>query len=238
MVDYVFDGEEMMMTDGHPPHEEISPDRRAADRQISVLINAAILHQGHDALCRIRNLSSGGVMIECNLPLAVDDLVSLRLKSGHEVGGLVRWVSEGKAGIAFNDPASAMLVGGAVAVPETMPPSPIGYPLFRRNALVKLCVGHRREQVVMAMISPTGIIVESGMDWGAERLFTVCIDDLGDHVARKSDAVSDDEEGAMALVFVQPLHYRAFNDWLASVPSAEASVAEVVDGAMENRHWV
>lgn len=226
------------MTDGHLPREGDFSDRRTADRQIFVLINAAIMHQGRDSLCRIRNLSSGGVMIECGLPLAVDDVVSLRLKSGHEIGGLVRWVSEGKAGVAFDDPASAMLVSGAVALPETMRPSPIGYPLFRRTALVKLCVGHRREPAVVAMISPTGIIVESGTDWGSEGLFTVCIDDLGDHVARRSDAGSDDEEGAMALIFVQPLHYRAFNEWLASVPSTGDPATEGADGTVESRHWV
>lgn len=220
------------MTDGHAQQQEHPLDRRTGDRQISVLINAGISHEGRDALCRIRNLSSGGVMIECVLPLAVDDVVSLHLRSGDEIGGLVRWVRDGKAGIAFDDPGSSALVSGT----KVAPGSGIGHPLFRRCAWAGLSAGHKRERVAVAMISPAGMIVETGRDWGQERLLTVSIDGLGEHVTRMGGIPPGGEEDRIALLFVQPLHYRAFNEWLMTTPSATEPSPE---GALvaERQHW-
>ena len=226
------------MTEGYLSQQGHFPDRRGADRQISVLINAGIVHQGSDSLCRIRNLSSGGVMIECNLPLSVDDRLSLHLRSGHELGGCVRWVNAGKAGIAFDEPDSAALVSGTRGVSETAPASPIGYPLFRRKAWGKLSAGHERdrEQVAVAMISPTGVVVETMRDWPRGHPFTIAIDGLGNHMARLGEAVPGDEGDMLALIFAQPLHYRSFSDWLAVTSPVEEALPFVAELA-GNPHW-
>ncbi len=225
------------MTEGHLPEQGQFPERRSADREISVLINAGIVHQGRDSLCRIRNLSGGGVMIECNLPLAVDDAVSLCLRSGHELGGRVRWVHEGRAGIAFDEPACAALVSGRPGLSiVARSAAPIGYPQFRRTAWVRLATAHQRERVVVGAISPTGIIVETARDWGREHLFTISIDGVGDYGARREAAAQCDED-MMVLLFVQPLHYRAFSEWLVATPSAEVPLPLIAarDG---HQHWV
>lgn len=221
------------MSEGHPSERGEFPDRRTADRQISVLINAGITHEGRDTLCRIRNLSPGGVMIECTLPLAVDDKILLHLRSGHDAEGLVRWVRDGKAGIAFDDPAASALVSGAVGGTGASF-SPIGYPLFRRDAWVGLSAGHRKERAAVAMISPTGILVETGRDWGRECLFTVTFDGLGDHLARTEGGIPDDD--MMALIFVRPLHYRLFDEWLTGTRSDDAPPPAMVRQS-EGLHW-
>lgn len=219
-----------MTTEDHLQHGQL-PDRRTGERQISVLINAGLSHQDRDALCRIRNLSSGGVMIECGLPLGVDDPVSLHLRSGDIVTGRVRWTRDGKAGIAFDDPASSALVTGTAARAA----SPIGHPLFRRSAWAGLSAGQKRERVAVKMISPTGIVVESGPDWGRESVFRVSIDELGEHMARLAGAGYRDDEDRLALIFMQPLHYRAFSEWLISTPAA-GTMPEAVAPA-ERPHW-
>lgn len=223
------------MIDSHPHQPGDASDRRTGDRQISVLINAGICHAGRDALCRIRNLSSGGVMIESSLPLAVDDSVSLRLRSGDEVGGLVRWVQDGRAGIAFDDPASSALVSGSAAGVQASNSSPIGYPLFQRSARAAITAGARKEQAPVVEISPAGVLIETIRDWAQERLFTVGIDGLGEHVARLGDSQPDDED-RMALIFVQPLHFRLFNDWLTSVPAYVDTLPEFA-AVPERPHW-
>lgn len=196
------------------------PERRSAERQVSVLINAGIVHEGRDALCRIRNLSAGGVMIECDLPLAVEDRVELKLRSGRTVEAVVRWTEEGKAGIAFQDADSAALVTERLAA-SALETSPIGYPLFEREGWAEIVADHKRVRTRIARISPTGISVSSDDRWGAERVFSVSIDGLGDHLTRRADNPADGAE-EMSLIFVQPLLYRALNDWLAATPRPNA----------------
>jgi len=215
-----------MTTDSQEAPNEVMSDRRSANRQISVLINAGIVHRGNDALCRIRNLSPGGVMIECPLPLAIDDEIELHLRSGRHVTGHVRWVEDGRAGIAFDDPASAELVG-ATQQPaakrisirrQAEEASPIGYPVFRRRCWAQLAAGNLRAQVPVAYISSTGLVVENIVEWGGERLFSVSIEGLGRYAARLCDGAATDHGETVGLLFVEPVLYRNFNDWLMATP--------------------
>ncbi len=215
-----------MTTEKEESPPEVMTDRRSGERQISVLINAGIIHQGNDALCRIRNLSPGGVMIECPLPLAVDDEIELHLRSGRHVTGRVRWVDDGRAGVAFDDPASAELVGATQqSVPkrvsirrQTEEASPIGYPYFRRQCWAQLSAGNLRAQVPVAYISSTGVVVENSVEWGGERLFSVSIEGLGRYAARLCDGAATENGDSVGLLFVEPVLYRTFNDWLMATP--------------------
>ena len=199
------------------------PERRGAERQISVLINAGIHHDGQDALCRIRNLSSGGVMIECGLPLKVDDRVQLQLRSGRRVDGCVRWLGDARAGIAFDDEDAAAVVTERLAS-SSLVNSAIGFPLFERDAWAELLADHVRLRTPVLRISPTGIVVSDNERWADERVFTVKVDGLGDHLARRADAAHGTAGDELSLVFVQPLHFRALNDWLASMPPPIAAL--------------
>lgn len=215
-----------MTTENQESPLAVTTDRRTGDRQISVLINAGIVHQGNDALCRIRNLSAGGVMLECPLPLVVNDEIELHLRSGRHVTGQVRWVDEGRAGVAFDDPASAELVG-ATQQPATKrisirrqveEASPIGYPYFRRQCWAQLSAGNLRAQVPVAYISSTGLIVENVVEWGGERLFSVSIEGLGRYAARLCAGAATEYGETVGLLFVEPVLYRSFNDWLMATP--------------------
>lgn len=193
-------------------------ERRSGDRQISVLINAGLEHKGVDALCRIRNLSSGGVMIETGLPLAAEDMVALHLRTGRLVRGTVRWVADGHAGIAFEPGCSADWITEKPG-PESFRTSPIGYPLFRREAKARVIVSAKQARAVIVAISPIGITVENERDWGSDPVFTVAVEGLGSHVARLSEHQDpDDFSGHMSLLFVQPLNFALFNDWLNATP--------------------
>lgn len=205
------------------PGEMLPTDeRRAAERQISVLINAGLLHSGRDALCRIRNLSTGGIMVETGLPLGVDDRVMLQLRSGRPVRGTVRWAEAGKAGIAFDDPRSAQWVTEK-PMDHHLRASPIGYPLFRREAWARVVVSTRQMRAKIVAISPVGVMVENDRDWGTEKVFTISILGLGEHLARLVEGHSaiDPDQGVMSFIFIQPLNYNALNEWLAETPRPE-----------------
>lgn len=235
------------MIEGQASPDDAATDRRRAGaRQISVLINAGISHADHDALCRIRNLSSGGVMIECPLALAVDDAVELQLRSGQRIGGTVRWVREGQAGIAFDDPASAALVSGAPSAGKRISirkqrdedVSPVGYPLFRRKCWAHLVAGHKRSRAPVLMISPTGLVVENLGDWAGERLFGIMIDGLGRLQGRISDGATIGDSETIALLFVEPVHYRTFNEWLLATPPDTDGALTDVEPSGAHSQWV
>tara|TARA_R110000782_G_scaffold78276_1_gene154863 strand:+ start:60196 stop:60852 length:657 start_codon:yes stop_codon:yes gene_type:complete len=193
------------------------PDRRSTERQISVLINAGIAYRDQDALCRIRNLSAGGVMIESPLDFAMDEPVLLQLRTGRTISGVVRWVSEGRAGIAFDDPQSAEWVTERLTA-QNLDSSAIGYPLFRREASAKLVVPHRHGRARIAAVSPIGVVLAEAREWSAEQVFTIAIEGLGDNLARVNDSRPNNDEDELNMLFLQPLNYRALNDWLHSQP--------------------
>lgn len=234
-----------MMTEGQEPPDDGLEDRRTGARQISVLINAGLSHDGDDALCRIRNLSSGGVMIESPLPLAANDPVELHLRSGRQVSGTVRWTQDGRAGIAFDDPASADLVSAPQqAVPrrisirrQTSEVSPIGYPVFRRRSWALLSAGKMRAQAPVVQISSTGLVVENIVSWNGERLFGVTIEGLGRYSARLADPSAVEHAETVALIFVEPLLYRAFNEWLMISPRLSDADPATLRPGTAPREW-
>lgn len=189
-------------------------ERRASQRHVSVLLHAGIAHEGRDGLCRVRNLSSGGVMLESNLLLSVDDPVLLQVKSGHRISGRVRWVRGDTAGIAFDDPAAAAYFTG---VPQKMASdivSPIGYPLFERHCPVRLESGRGHVKVPLLMVSPAGIIVAQPPSWPGEHLYAIYIEGMAMQKARVGERMMTSDGEVLALLFTQPLHYRLLNDWL------------------------
>ncbi|MPT49194.1 MAG: PilZ domain-containing protein [Sphingobium sp.] len=191
-------------------------ERRSGERQVSVLLHAGIAHGGKDGLCRIRNLSSGGVMLESNLPLMQDDDIRLQLRSGHQVRGRVRWVLGNRAGIAFHDPADALLFTGTPQKLMTDVVSPIGYPLFERHGPVRLDSGRGHATVPLLMVSPAGIIVADPPLWPGETVYTVHIRGLDTFKARVGEQMMMEEGEALSLLFVEPPHHKALNDWLTS----------------------
>ena len=192
-------------------------ERRIGERQVSVLINAGIAHESNDALCRIRNLSSGGAMIECGLPLAMDDRVDLQLRSGRMIEAVVRWVKDGQAGLSFDHPKSAQWVAEKPGQ-QALELSPIGFPIFQREAWARMTVGPRHGRAHIAAISPIGIALENISEWQNERVLSLSIDGLGDHLARQANAGFKGLDDLFCLIFVQPLNFRMLNDWLATQP--------------------
>lgn len=197
--------------------EAAAYDRRATQRQISVLVNAGVVSGDEDGLCRIRNLSDGGAMIESNLDLMIDSEIELHLRSGRILGCRVRWAEEGRAGLSFDDPRSAEWVTERLAG-YSLKASPIGYPLFHRQATAQLSSGHRRARAQVEALSPIGMHVRDAAEWEDESVLSVAIEGLGEHLARVGDNPVSELSDGLNLLFVQPLNFRLMNDWLCSQP--------------------
>ena len=94
------------------------PDRRSEERYLTLLRVGAIVAEGRRELCLIRNISAGGMMVRAYSPLPLGAPVSVELKQGDPVKGLVQWVEDGLTGVAFDSPIDVL---GLLAPPGDGP---------------------------------------------------------------------------------------------------------------------
>ena len=94
------------------------PERRSDERYLTLLRVGAIVAAGQRELCLIRNISAGGMMIRAYSPLAVGTAVSVELKQGVPVHGMVQWTKDGLTGVTFDAPIDVL---GLLASPGDGP---------------------------------------------------------------------------------------------------------------------
>ncbi|MEG3144342.1 PilZ domain-containing protein [Sphingomonas sp. RT2P30] len=74
------------------------------NRLTTILLIGRISTGARDDLCRIRNISAGGMRIETLAPIEVGQQISVELKSGIAVCSVVVWINGGEAGVKFEEP--------------------------------------------------------------------------------------------------------------------------------------
>ena len=133
-------------------------------RTVTLLMLGRLTRGGTDTICRIRNISSGGMRIDTASPLAKGETVSVEARSGMSVQGRVAWSNGLAAGIAF---ARTLEHEALVAQPE----GPSGTrvtarsPRFSASATASLTLGGRRYSTRLDNISLGGCRVESESDF-------------------------------------------------------------------------
>jgi PilZ domain len=78
----------------------------------SIFLGATLTFERNDDVCpaRVRNISAGGIMVDCTVFAQIGDRVSAEIKNIGVVHGTVAWIVEPRMGIAFDheiDPAKA-----------------------------------------------------------------------------------------------------------------------------------
>lgn len=86
------------------------PDRRGGERYLSLLRVGAIMVEGRRELCLIRNISAGGMMIRAYSPIPVGTAISVELKQGDPVSGVVKWIEGDMTGVTFDAPIDVLLL--------------------------------------------------------------------------------------------------------------------------------
>lgn len=90
--------------DAAPP----APERRTGERHLSLLRVGSLRIGDRRELCLIKNISAGGMLVRAYCPVAVGARVSVELKQGEAIQGAARWVSDGFAGIEFDEPIDVL----------------------------------------------------------------------------------------------------------------------------------
>lgn len=78
--------------------------RGRAPRAVTLLITGKLILDRREGLCRVRNISATGMMIETHMALEVGQEVRVGMRWGSEVGARVAWTGDGAVGLAFPAP--------------------------------------------------------------------------------------------------------------------------------------
>ena len=84
------------------------PERRTDERYLSLLRVGAIVVRDTRELCLIRNISAGGMMIRAYSEIEIGTKLSVELKQGDPVHGVVQWTKDGLTGVAFDGPIDVL----------------------------------------------------------------------------------------------------------------------------------
>lgn len=77
-------------------------DRRTDDRHLALLPPARLVAPGWQDLCRIRNISAGGLMAEIATSRPAGGPVVVEINSGQRIPGTVLWTRETSVGVKFD----------------------------------------------------------------------------------------------------------------------------------------
>jgi hypothetical protein len=77
-------------------------ERRTDDRLLAILPAAKLVSENANYICRIKNISAGGLMAEVMCPLEVGAQVYIELNSEQRIPGQVVWTRAGSLGIKFD----------------------------------------------------------------------------------------------------------------------------------------
>jgi len=79
-------------------------DRRTGDRLMTLYRVGSLLIAEKRELCLIRNISAGGMMVRTFCPIPEGTRLSVELKCGQPISGVVSWTRDIHVGISFDDP--------------------------------------------------------------------------------------------------------------------------------------
>jgi hypothetical protein len=89
-----------------PPPGARTPRIERAPRTTRVMLVARLVTEQSDQLCRVMNISEGGLMMHSAAQLRSGERVRLELRNGRSLEGAVIWVDRPAAGVQFDAPVN------------------------------------------------------------------------------------------------------------------------------------
>lgn len=91
-----------------PPERGAPGERRASERQLTLLRVGSLMIGERRELCLIKNISAGGMLIRAYCPIEPGTPLSVELKCGEPVDGAARWVDGETVGVTFDRPVDVV----------------------------------------------------------------------------------------------------------------------------------
>jgi hypothetical protein len=181
-------------------------ERRADNHLPSIMPAAKLVANGVASLCRIRNISAGGLSAEVALSHAVGSHVTIELDSRRQVSGKVVWVRQGLLGVKFDASVDLRSLfskerGSAAGRP----------PRVEVGCAATIRMGRLYHQVEVQDVSLGGIKIALDDPDCVGRDVTVTIESLRPAQGR----ICWHKDGLAGIVFDAPYSFEELGEWLA-----------------------
>lgn len=187
--------------------EALDAEQRSERReQLSVYRVAALRWRSGEALCLIRNLSSGGLMGRLAATLMPGEPVEVEIRSGAPIAAHVAWTGDGMIGLAFDERIQVLdvLHASVVGSPGLLQ----RMPRIRVSCPVGLIVGEVRQQATLADISQGGVKLSTDMLRAGEAV-QVAVQGLDP----RRGIVRWTQRGCAGVSFLNPIPFDALARW-------------------------
>lgn len=182
-------------------------------RTFTLLLVAHVAREdGRDGLCRVRNVSPGGLMADVVMHIREGEAVRVDLRNGQSRAGVVRWVKDGQFGMQFDEPLAD--VQAFLAEPDRAVRAD-GVPVIRSPRLdaecsASLLLDGRHYPGTVCDLSQGGARLVTSAPADRDRLLTLSVPGLPSlrTVVRWSDLPS------IGVSFLDHLSYAALARWL------------------------
>ena len=182
-------------------------ERRTEDRLIAILPVAKIVSESANYICRIKNISAGGLMAEVVCPLEVGAQIYIELNSEQRIPGQVVWTREGSVGIKFDQDVDLRELLANRSQRRALRPRP---PRLEVTCGATVQIGKFYHPVQVHDISLGGMKVAIN-DWQcAGRDVIVTIESLRPVRGR----VRWYRDGNAGIVFDKPLSFEELAEWM------------------------
>lgn len=182
-----------------------------AHRTVSLYLLARLRPgQGADGLCRVRNMSASGLMLETQEALAVGQIVTIEFRNATTVSGRVVWTANGRAGVHVNrqidvhallEDLSGRLQARAIVSRA---------PRFECGGNAKVRMQGHNLSAPLGNISMGGLLVD--VPAAVDDIVIISIPGLPDRMGR----VRWCRNGHCGVMLMEPYSFCAMTHWLSS----------------------
>lgn len=158
--------------------QEIEWARRAPRTVTTLLVGKLLCDGTGEQLCRVRNLSATGMLIETQRALGYGNWVTVELRCGQRLQGSVAWSSTGRAGVQFTTPIDVdqvLAVARSATAARVVAPRA---PRFAANLAARLISEGNPIDVTVENISQSGARIQLGEQRTLDRSVTLTIPGL------------------------------------------------------------
>ncbi|OAN57281.1 PilZ domain-containing protein [Sphingomonas sp. TDK1] len=191
------------------------PER--APRTVTTLMVGKLICAGAgEQLCRVRNISATGMMLESPFPLREADTIVVELRGGPVLEGTIMWVSGGRAGVQFTAPidveevlAAAKGSSPAARLRRAVPRAP----RFAIGCTARLVCNGVSHVAVVENISQSGARIHLASRPELDRVVTLVIPGLTPH----SCTIRWNDGESAGLAFIEMIPYAELAAWLTEM---------------------
>jgi hypothetical protein len=198
-------------------------DNRADERLLALLPVAKLVAADWQDLCRIRNISAGGIMAETTTPHETGTAVRVELASGQEINSQIIWVRGTILGIKFDQTVDLREVLAARRPRIGFRPRPARLEI-KCGGTIKLNGLYHKVEVKDISLGGIKIFLPQKTCVGKDVLVTI------ESLRAIKGTIRWQKDGLMGIVFHHPLSFDELAEWLGKrieVASLRASTQPV-----------